>query len=459
MLPINRRAVVAGLAAGLGGVAATVIGGRRTFAAGSPASAKIVVIGGGPGGATLANALKKLERNITVTLIEPKQAYTTCFYSNHYIGGLRTFDSITHSYRGLKALGINVVSDTASAIDTNARTVTTASGDTFPYDRLVVAPGIDFKFDGIEGYSEAAAETMPHAWRGGVQTQLLRNQLEQMEDGGTVLLAPPRAPYRCPPGPYERACVIANYLKTSKPKSKLVIVDPKMAFSKQPVFQEAFDKHYKDLVELHLTNDIDDFSLAKVDVDAREITTKSGLKVKASVTNIIPDQKAGSIAAKSGLTQGDWCPIDPKTFKSTLAQNVYVIGDAAIATDMPKSAYSANSQAHAVTGDILADLSGKPPPPNTFYNICWSFVAPNDVVKIGADYRPGDFGGKFALAPTNAFVSQPGESAALRKTNFDESAAWYDTLVTDIFVNTPMGQEQPGKPAQAPSKKKSDQKL
>jgi hypothetical protein len=177
--------------------------------------------------------------------------------------------------------------------------------------------------------------------------------------------------------------------------------------------------------------------------------------VKASVTNIIPDQKAGSIAAKSGLTQGDWCPIDPKTFKSTLAQNVYVIGDAAIATDMPKSAYSANSQAHAVTGDILADLSGKPPPPNTFYNICWSFVAPNDVVKIGADYRPGDFGGKFALAPANAFVSQPGESAALRKTNFDESAAWYDTLVMDIFVNSPMGQEQP----KAAAKKKPHEKL
>lgn len=451
MPQINRRAVVAGLgASGLGGVAATVIGGRRTFAAGSPASAKIVVIGGGPGGATLANALKKLEPNISVTLIEPKQAYTTCFFSNYYIGGFRTFDNITHSYRGLKALGINVVTDTASAIDTNARTVTTASGETFPYDRLVVAPGIDFKFDGIEGYSESTAETMPHAWRGGVQTQLLRNQLEQMEDGGTVLLAPPRAPYRCPPGPYERACVIANYLKSSKPKSKLVIVDPKMAFSKQPVFQEAFDKYYNGIVDLHLTNDIDDFSLAKVDVDTHEITTKSGLKVTASVANIVPDQKAGSIAFKAGLTAGDWCPIDPKNFKSTLAQNVYVIGDAAIATDMPKSAYSANSQAHAVTGDILADLSGKPPPPATYYNICWSFVAPNDTVKIGADYRPGDFGGKFALAPTNAFVSKPGESAELRKANFDESAAWYDTLVMDIFVNTLMGQDA----ATAPDKKK-----
>lgn len=452
---IDRRAVVAGLVAGAGGVASTMIAGRRTFAAGPAAAAKIVVIGGGPGGATLANALKKLERNISITLIEPKQAYTTCFYSNYYIGGFRTFDSITHSYRGLKALGIDVVTDTATEIDTAKRVVTTAAGASFAYDRLVVAPGIDFKFDGIEGYSEAAAESMPHAWRGGVQTQLLRNQLEQMEDGGVVLLSAPRAPYRCPPGPYERACVIANYLKSAKPKSKLIIVDPKMAFSKQPAFQEAFDKYYKDIIELHLTNDIDDFALAKIDVASREITTKSGLKVTAAVANIIPDQKAGSIAFKAGLTQGDWCPIDPKSFKSTLAKDVYVIGDAAIATDMPKSAYSANSQAHAVTGNILADLSGKPEPPPTFYNICWSFVAPDDTIKIGADYRPGDFGGKFALAPTNAFVSKPGETAAVRKTNFDESAAWYETLVMDIFVNTLMGQDEP----KAPAKKKKPEKL
>lgn len=448
MQRINRRVVVAGL----GGIAATVIGGRRTFAAAPPTAAKIVVIGGGPGGATLANALKKLDGTMSVTLIEPKAAYTTCFYSNYYIGGFRSFDSITHSYRGLKALGINVVSDTATEIDAAARTVILAGGDKVAYDRLVVAPGIDFKFDGIEGYSESAAETMPHAWQGGIQTQLLRNQLEQMPDGGVVLLAPPRAPYRCPPGPYERACFIANYLKTEKPKSKLIIVDPKMAFSKQPVFQEAFDKYYKGIVELHLTNDIDDFALAKIDVSTREITTKSGLKVTAAVANIVPDQRAGKIAHTSGLAKGDWCPVDPNTFKSTMAKDIYVIGDAAIATDMPKSAYSANSQAHAVAGDILADLSGKPPPPQTYYNICWSFVAPDDTVKIGADYRPGDFGGKFALAPSNAFVSKPGEAAALRKANFDESAAWYDTLVMDIFVNKPMGQDEPAKAANGKKK-------
>lgn len=438
MRGIDRRAAVAGLAAG---AAATAFAPRISLAQLTPASAKVVVIGGGAGGATVANALKRLERNMSVTLVEPKAAYTTCFFSNYYLGDFRSFESITYSYRGLKDLGIAVVSDTADAIDINARTVTLAGGSVLPYDKLVVAPGIDFKFDGVEGYSEAVAESMPHAWRGGVQTQLLRNRLEQIDDGGVVLLAPPRTPYRCPPGPYERACVIANYLKTHKPKSKLIIVDPKMAFSKQAAFEDAFARYYKDIVELHLTNDIDDFALAKVDSATGEVTTKSGLTVRTALANIVPDQRAGSIAISAGLAQGDWCPVDPNTFASTLAKDVYVIGDAAIATDMPKSAYAANSQAHSVAGNILAELSGKPLPPNTYYNICWSFVAPDDVIKIGADYRPGDFGGKFALAPSNAFVSKPGEAAQLRKANSAESLAWYETLVTDIFALTVMGQQ------------------
>ncbi len=443
MTGIDRRAVVAGL----GGLAAAATVSRRAVAA----PGKVVVIGGGAGGATVANVLKQRDAGLSVTLVEPKAAYTTCFASNHYLVGLRSFESITHSYRGLKALGITVAADTVTAIDTKGRTVTLAGGATLPYDRLVVAPGIDFKFDTIEGYSEAASESMPHAWRGGIQTQLLRNQLEQMDDGGVVLKAPPRAPNRCPPGPYARACAIAHFLKTEKPRSKLIIVDPKMAFSKQPVFVEAFEKYYKGIVELHLTDDIDDFALARVNVDTREITTKSGLTVTAAIANIIPEQRAGAIAASAGLTDGDWCPIEPATFASTRAKDVYVIGDAAIATDMPKSAYSANSQAHAVAANILASLAGKPAPAPGFFNTCWSFLAPDDSVKIGADYRPGDFGGKFALAPVNPFVSKPGEPASLRKANSEEGDRWYDTLVMDIFNNRPMGQDS----AQSPAKGRS----
>lgn len=441
---IDRRSLMAGL----GGVAVASLSTRTTLAAAPKASARIVVVGGGPGGATVANALKRHNSALHVSLVEPKATYTTCFYSNHYIGGLRTFDSITHSYDGIKALGIDLIGDTATAIDTEKRSVKLASGSELAYDRLVVAPGIDFKFGAIEGFNEEATNSLPHAWRGGAQTQLLRKQLEDMEDGGVVLLAPPRAPYRCPPGPYERACVIADYLKRAKPKSKLVIVDPKMAFSKQPVFQEAFEKYYKDIVELHLTDDIDDYALASVDLKTRQITTKSGLGIKASVANIIPDQKAGAIAHAAGLVTGDWCPIDPNSFASTLAKHVYVIGDAAIATDMPKSAYSANSQAHAVAENILADLAQKPAPPLSLFNTCWSFVAPDDAVKIGADYRPGTFAEKFALAPSNAFVSKPGEDAALRKANAQDSTAWYETLIADIFQNQPAA--SPATPIEAP---------
>lgn len=441
---IDRRSVVAGVG---GLVAATALFGRRALAQSSTGSAKVVVIGGGPGGATMANALKRGAPDLSVTLVEPAAAYTSCFFSNHYIAGLRTFESITHSYRGLKDLGITVLTDRAAAVDTAARTIALAGGSTLAYDRLIVAPGIDFKFDGIEGYSEAAAEIFPHAWKGGVQSQLLKQQLDEMDDGGVVLLAAPRNPFRCPPGPYERACFIAHHLKTKKPKSKLIIVDPKMAFSKQPVFEEAFAKYYKDVVELHLTNDIDDFALAKVDTASREVTTKSGLKVKVAVANIVPDQRAGNIAAVAGLTKGDWCPVDPKNFSSLLAKDVYVVGDAAIAAEMPKSAYSAHSQAHAVAGDILADLSGKPQPANTYHNVCWSTLALDDSVKIGADYAPGEVAGKPGLAASNSFVSHPGESAAVRKTNYTDSIAWYDTLMADIFAKNLETQELEGRGA------------
>ncbi len=308
-------------------------------------------------------------------------------------------------------------------------------GRRFAYDRLVVAPGIDFKFDGIEGYDAHASEVMPHAWKGGWQSRLLRRKLKAMPDGGVVVIAPPRNPYRCPPGPYERACVIAHYLKTAKPKSKLIILDPKMAFSKQPVFEEAFAKYYKDIVELNLTNDIDDMSLVRVNAKTGEVTTKAGTTVKAAVANVIPDQRAGNIAKLAGLVEGDWCPVHLENFKSKKADNVYVVGDAAIAAEMPKSAFSSNNQAKAVAADILADLAGnKDRPPAHYRNTCWSMLAPDDSVKIGANYAPGELNGKHVLVPSDSFVSKPGEPASVRKEDYDQSIAWYATLVSEIFA-------------------------
>jgi sulfide dehydrogenase [flavocytochrome c] flavoprotein subunit len=418
--------------------------------------AKIVIIGGGPGGATVANRLKAANPALDVTLVEPKEKYTTCFYSNLYIGGFRSFQSITHDYEGVKKRGITVINDSATAIDTTAKTVTLAKGSApLAYDRLVLAPGIDIKFETIEGYSPEAAELMPHAWQGGAQTWLLKEKLLALPAGGLVVMAAPPNPYRCPPGPYERACMIAHFLKTRKPKSKLIILDPKKTISKQPVFEEAFKDFYADIVELNLTNEIDDFSVIRVDAKTGEVVTKAGRKETAALANIIPAQRAGAIAFKAGVNEGDWCPVNPENFASLKVKDVYVVGDAAIAADMPKSAFSAVSQASVVAADILADLSGKERVPGKYRNTCWSMVAPDNSAKIGADYVPGKKDGKGFLEAKDPFVSKAGESADLRRETFNESVGWYTSMVTDIFGKPPQAADTPDAPVSgAPTEKK-----
>jgi len=424
--PLTRRQFGTGLAA-----AATAPLARPALALGE---ARVVVIGGGAAGATVAGQLKRLAPKLDVTLVEPQIKYSSCFFSNPYIGGLYRWDDLTHGYRGVSALGVKVIHERAAAIDTGRKTVTLKTGKVLSYDRVVVAPGIDFKWTAIEGTSEKAAETMPHAWRGGQQSIVLRRRLEKMEDGGTVVIAVPQLPYRCPPGPYERACLIANYLKDAKPRSKVVILDAKLTFSKQAAFQDAFAHYYKDRIELNLTNDIDDFAVERVDPASGEVRTRAGLIVKAAVANIIPPQTAGAIALQSGLADPDWCPIHAENFTSTRAEHVYVLGDAAIATDMPKSAFSAHSQGLAVAADIAADLEARPRQPGRYRNTCWSIVAPDDAIKIGADYAPGTLAGATpGLVPANAFVSKPGESAEERKAVYEEAFAWYPTLVSQIF--------------------------
>lgn len=431
MSKISRRGFNLGLASvGVGAASGWLA--RPALAQGA---AKIVIIGGGPGGATAANRLKAANPALQITLIEPKETYTSCFYSNLFIGGFRTFPSITNNYEGLKKRGIAVVADSASAIDVAGKSVTLAKGaSTLPYDRLIVAPGIDLKYETIEGYSEAAAEVMPHAWQGGQQTWLLKEKLVALPDGGTIVMTVPGNPYRCPPGPYERACMIGHFLKAHKPKSKLIIFDAKKTISKQAVFEEAFRDIYKDIVELNLTNEIDDFNVTKVNPQTGEVTTKSGRTEKAALANVIPAQKAGSIAAKAGLTEGDWCPVNPDNFTSAKAKDVYVVGDAAIAADMPKSAFSANNQAGVVAADIVADLAGKERTPGKYRNTCWSMIAPDNSAKIGADYVAGKKDGKGFLVPKDSFVSKPGESAELRRETYNESVAWYEAITNDIFA-------------------------
>ncbi len=427
---INRREFTrliggAGLA-----VATPALFGKAAIAKGA---GKVVIVGGGAGGATVARLLKSEAPQLDVTIVETQPIYTTCFNSNHYFGGFRTFASLQHSYDGLRKLGIKVAIDTATDIDAAKKTVALAGGTTLAYDRLVLSPGIDFKYDAIEGYSADAAQIMPHAWKAGEQTLLLMRQLEAMDDGGVVVMAVPGNPYRCPPGPYERACMIAHFLKTKKPKSKLVIFDAKKTFSKQPAFEEAFAKYYDGIIDLNLTNEIDDFRVVSVDPKTMEVTTKSGTRMKAAVANIIPPQKAGAIAQKAGCADGDWCPISPGNFSSAKVMDVYVLGDSSIAAEMPKSAFAANSQGKAAAADILADLAGAERYPARYRNTCWSLLAADDSIKVGASYKPGDKDGKAFLEPSGSFVSQRGETAEVRKANTAEGLAWYHAIIADAF--------------------------
>ena len=396
-------------------------------------AAKVVIVGGGAGGATVAHFVKKEAPTLDVTLIEANPIYNSSFFSNLYIGGFRTLESLNHSYTGLRRLGIKVVHDFATDVDRAKKIVRTRAGRTYPYDRLVLSPGIDIKYDSIKGYSRDVARIMPHAYNtDAAQKRILKQQLQTMRDGGTVVMVMPNNPFRCPPGPYERACMIAHYLKTRKPKSKLVILDPKRAFSKQPVFVEAFDKYYKNIIELNLSTEIDDYSVVSVDPKTKEIVTKAGKKVRADVANVIPQQRAGEIAAKAGITEGDWCPVNPENFSSRKVPDIYVLGDAAIAAEMPKSAFSANSQAKVVAADIAAALAKKDKFEPRYRNTCWSLLAPDDNVKVGANYAPKD--GK--LDPSGSFVSQRGEAADVRKQNYQESIAWYDNITSEMFAKT-----------------------
>jgi sulfide dehydrogenase [flavocytochrome c] flavoprotein subunit len=420
------------LAAGTG--AGVVAGSVLAPFAIAQGAAKVVIVGGGAGGATVAHFVKTAAPNLDVTLIEANSIYSSSFFSNLYLGGFRTLESLNNGYAGLRRLGIKVVHDYANAVDPKRKTVRTRGGRTYSYDRLVLSPGIDIKYESIQGYSRDAARVMPHAYNtDATQKRLLKQQLQAMRDGGTVAMVMPNNPFRCPPGPYERACMIAHYLKTRKPKSKLVILDPKRAFSKQPVFTEAFDRHYKNIIELNLSTELDDFSVVSVNAKTKEIVTKAGKRVRADVANIIPQQRAGEIASKAGINEGDWCPVNAENFSSSKVADIYVLGDASIAAEMPKSAFSANSQAKVAAADIAAVLAKKEKFEPRYRNTCWSLLAPDDNVKIGANYTPK--GGK--LDPSGSFVSQRGEAADVRKQNYQESIAWYNSITDEMFAKTP----------------------
>jgi sulfide dehydrogenase [flavocytochrome c] flavoprotein chain len=390
---------------------------------------RLVVIGGGPAGGTVARYVnKEAAGSIGVTLIEPLQRFTTCFFSNLFVGGFRTVDSLTHGYDKVRSEGVTVVHEAAASIDRDKKEVALAGGRRLSYDRLVVAPGIDLKWDSVPGYSEAAAEVMPHAWKPGPQTELLVRRLNAVKDGETIVMIAPPNPYRCPPGPYERASMFAHLLKTKGlSKARIVILDAKPSFSKQAVFMEGWEKHYGGMIEwqdpkLH-------GGIKAVDPSTNEVKTDLAT-YKAALVNVIPAQMAGKIARDAGLAdQSGFCPIDPATMKSKMDENIFVVGDACIPGDMPKSAFSANSQAKVAAMTIRGELAAARTFPARYTNTCWSLIAPDDDVKIGGSYEPGD--GKIKQIDT--FISQKGEAAEVRRQNYKESLDWYAGIVGDIF--------------------------
>lgn len=389
---------------------------------------RVVVVGGGFGGATAAKYLKKFSPETEIILIEQNKEYYTCPFGNTVIAGLNDIDYIRHDYKTLESkYKVQVIHEKVKKVDGATNSVILENGDVIPYHRAIVSPGIDFKYE--KGYVEGSEIYAPHAYKAGAQTTLLREQLEGMNDGGTYVMVAPANPFRCPPGPYERISLVAHYLKTHKPNSKIIILDQKNKFSKQGLFQEGWEKLYGDMIEWRSA----EFGGKVISVDPKklEITTEDEV-VKADVLNYIPSQKAGQLAFDSGLTKGDWCPVNTKTFESRLVENVHVIGDASIATKMPKSGFSANSQAKIAALQITRLLKNKPVVnPPKLANTCYSLIAPNYGITVAAVYESHEDGIK--TVPGAGGLSPMGADASFRALEAEYAVGWYQNQTADIF--------------------------
>ena len=403
-MTINRRNFLKLLGAGAGAGAAAGLPMISHAAEIMPNKARrVVVIGGGYGGTIAAKYIRMNDPTIEVVMIERNKQFISCPFSNLVIGGvLKDMSSLTISYDKLAANhGIKMVYDEVSAIDPAGKTVTVSTGS-ISYDRLIVSPGIDFRFEEIEGYD--AVETpkvIPHAWKAGEQTLLLRKQLQAMPNGGTVVMTVPLAPYRCPPGPYERSNMIAMYLKNNKPKSKLIILDANPdVTSKGALFKKGWAKHYSEIIDYRSAKKV-------TQVNAKNMTvTVEGIEdIKGDVINLIPPQRAGAIAVKTGLVGPDknWCPVNPTTFESTIHKDIHVIGDASSAGAMPKSGYSANSEAKVCAVNVVALMNGRETQELSGINTCYSYITDKEAVSVTGIYKVAE--GKIIAVPNSGGVS------------------------------------------------------
>lgn len=419
--PVTRRNAVFGITA----AAATL---ARPTILRAQSARRVVVVGGGFGGATCARALKRAQEDWQVILIDPNAVFTSCPFSNEVIAGLRDIEAQQFGYDKLTAEGIAVIGETVTTIAAQQRSVMTADGVALPYDRLVLSPGIDFHFEALPGYDEAASEKIPHAWKAGAQTLLLRRQLEAMDDGGTVAIAIPANPSRCPPAPYERASLIAHYLKTRKPRSKILILDAKDNFSQQRLFEKAWKELYGDMIERVALSQ--GGRVTSVDPSTKTIITEFG-NYTPDVANVIPPQRAGRIAEVAGATDATgWCPIDPVTFESKLVKNVHVIGDACLGGGIPKSASAASAQGRACAAAIVNLFAGLAPEAPRLTGVCYNTVAPGYGFSLAGNYQPrGDIFAEVEGGATSP-VDAPRE---LRAREAAEAERWFQTITADTF--------------------------
>ncbi len=421
-MTLNRR-----LFLGTGAAAVTALSAPTVLADGHT-KPRVIVVGGGAGGATAARYIAKDSKGaVDVTLIEPSRTYFTCFFSNLYLGGIKEIDDLGHNYGTLAAkYGINVVHDWAIGVDRGAKTVSLAGGASLPYDKLILSPGIDFVEGAVEGWSLASQNAMPHAYKGGSQTELLKAQIAAMPQGGTFAMVAPPNPFRCPPGPYERISMVAHSLKAMNPTAKIIVADPKPKFSKMALFQEGWADNYDGMIDWIGP----DFGGGNVSVDPAAMTiTIDGEVTKVDACNVIPAMKAGRIAELAGVTDGNWAPVNAADMSTKADADVYVLGDASQQGDMPKSGFSANSQAKVCANAVRGALTGSKVFPAKFSNTCWSLIDTNDGVKVGATYEATSE----KIAKVDGFISSTGEADDVRKATYEESEGWYTGITADMF--------------------------
>ena len=399
--------------------------------AGAKAKARVVIVGGGFGGATCARYIKKFDSEIDVTIVERDAKFVTCPFSNLVLGGLKNIEDITHSYDALKNKhGVNVIQDEVTAIDAEKQVVKTKGGKDLGYDRVVVSPGIDFLWDKVEGFSEADSEMVPHAWKAGSQTLLLKKQLEAMPDGGTFVIVAPPNPFRCPPGPYERAAMVAHYMSQNKPKSKILILDAKEKFSKMPLFTQGWEALYPGKIEW--VAGTKGGIVTQVDAKKKTVHNEAGDEIKADVINYIPHQTSGAIARMAGLADATgWCPVNQKTFESTLVKNAHVIGDSSVATPLPKSGYAASSEGKMCAAAVVSAINNMEMPDPSYSNTCYSLIGPEYGISVAAVYRYQD--GKIGKVEGAGGVSPKDADSAFRNAEALYAHGWYSSITGELF--------------------------